>query len=124
VERVTGVGGVFLKADDPGALAAWYRDHLGFDLEAGSAAVSVFRWSEPGTTTWSAFPADTRYFGHPNARGMINYRVANLEQMLEQLRGAGVPVDDRVEVSQFGRFGWATDPEGNRFELWEPAPGL
>jgi predicted enzyme related to lactoylglutathione lyase len=55
---------------------------------------------------------------------MINYRVASLDQMLEQLRDAGVPVDDRVEVSQFGRFGWATDPEGNRFELWEPAPGL
>ena len=83
MERVTGVGGVFLKADDPASLAAWYRDHLGFDLEAGSDAVSVFRWSEPGTTTWSAFPADTRYFGHPNARGMINYRVANLDQMLE-----------------------------------------
>jgi hypothetical protein len=55
---------------------------------------------------------------------MIHYRVANLDQMLEQLRGAGVPVDDRVEVSQYGRFGWVTDPEGNRFELWEPAPGL
>ena len=124
MERVTGVGGVFLKAKDPAALAGWYRDHLGFDLEPGSDAVTVFRWSEPGTTTWSAFPDDTRYFGDRDARGMINYRVANLDRMLEQLRGAGVPVEDRVEVSQFGRFGWATDPEGNRFELWEPPAGL
>jgi predicted enzyme related to lactoylglutathione lyase len=124
VERVTGVGGVFLKAEDPAALAAWYRDHLGFELEPGSDAVAVFRWSGPGTTTWSAFPDDTRYFGHSESRSMINYRVANLDRLLEQLRDAGVPVDDRVEDSAFGRFGWATDPEGNRFELWEPAPGL
>jgi predicted enzyme related to lactoylglutathione lyase len=124
VERVTGVGGVFLKAKNPAALAAWYRDHLGFDLESGGETVSVFRWSEPGTTTWSAFPDDTRYFGHPDARGMINYRVTNLDRMLTQLRDRGVTVDDRVEVSQFGRFGWATDSEGNRFELWEPPQGL
>jgi catechol 2,3-dioxygenase-like lactoylglutathione lyase family enzyme len=123
VERVTGVGGVFLRAKDPTALAAWYRDHLGFDLEPGSDAVAVFRWSEPGTTTWSAFPDDTGYFGDRDARGMINYRVANLDRMLKQLRAADVTVDDRVEVSQFGRFGWATDPEGNRFELWEPPAG-
>ena len=94
---------MFLKATDPAGLAAWYRDHLGFDLEAGSDAVAVFRWSEPGTTTWSAFPEETRYFGHSNSRGMINYRVANLDLMLEQLRDAGVPVDERIEVSQFGR---------------------
>jgi predicted enzyme related to lactoylglutathione lyase len=124
LERVTGVGGVFLKAKDPVALAAWYRDHLGFNLEPGSDAVTVFRWSEPGSTTWSAFPDDTRYFGDGAARGMINYRVVNLDRMLEQLRDAGVVVDDRVEVSEFGRFGWAADPEGNRFELWEPPPGL
>jgi predicted enzyme related to lactoylglutathione lyase len=124
VERVTGVGGVFLKARDPAALAAWYRDHLGFELEAGSQAVAVFRWAEPGTTTWAAFPADTQYFGRGDLPSMINYRVTNLNRMLEQLREAGVAVDDYVEDSKFGRFGWAADPEGNRFELWEPAPGL
>ncbi|MDQ6720544.1 MAG: VOC family protein [Candidatus Dormibacteraeota bacterium] len=124
MERVTGVGGVFIKARDPAALAAWYRDHLGFEVEAGSDAVAVFRWAEPGTTTWSAFPDDTRYFGRSTLPSMVNYRVANLNRMLEQLRGAGAVVDDHIEDSSFGRFGWATDPEGNRFELWEPAAGL
>jgi len=124
MERVVGIGGVFFKAKDPAALASWYRDHLGIELEPGGGAVAVFRWSESGTTTWSAFPEDTRYFGRPESRAMINYRVAHLDRMLEQLRAAGVPVDDHVEDSEFGRFGWATDPGGNRFELWEPAPGL
>src|ERR1700730_11728014 len=122
MERVTGVGGVFFKANDAAALAAWYRDHLGLELEPGSDAVAVFRWSGPGTTTWSAFPDDTPYFVPGAARSMINYRVTNLDRMLGQLRNAGVPVDDHVEDSEFGRFGWATDPEGNRFELWEPTP--
>lgn len=124
MERVTGVGGVFFKSKDPAALAAWYRDHLGLELEPGSEAVSVFRWSEPGTTTWSAFPEDTRYLGRAESRAMFNYRVKNLDRMLAQLRADAVFVDDRVEISKFGRFGWAIDPEGNRFELWEPADGL
>ena len=83
----------------------------------------MFRWHEPGTTTWPVFPDDTPYFGPMGARSMINYRVANLERMLEQLRDAGAPVDERIEDSEFGRFGWVTDPEGNRFELWEPPQG-
>ena len=124
MERVTGVGGVFFKSKDPAALAAWYRDHLGLELEPGSEAVSVFRWSEPGTTTWSAFPEDTRYLGRAESRAMFNYRVKNLDRMLAQLRADAVFVDDRVEISKFGRFGWAIDPEGNRFELWEPADDL
>ena len=124
MERVTGVGGVFFKSKDPATLAAWYRDHLGLELESGSDAVSVFRWSEPGTTTWSAFPEDTRYLGRAESRAMFNYRVKNLDRMLAQLRADAVSVDDRVEISKFGRFGWAIDPEGNRFELWEPADGL
>ena len=115
---------MFFKARDPVALAAWYRDNLGFELESGSDAVVVFRSPEAGTTTWSAFPDDTEYFGAAESRSMINYRVASLQRMLEQLRAAGAKVDDFVEDSQFGRFGWATDPEGNRFELWEPAEGL
>ncbi len=115
---------MFFKSKDPAALAAWYRDHLGLELEPGSEAVSVFRWSEPGTTTWSAFPEDTRYLGRAESRAMFNYRVKSLDRMLAQLRADAVFVDDRVEISKFGRFGWAIDPEGNRFELWEPADGL
>lgn len=124
MERVTGIGGVFFKAKDPAGLAAWYREQLGFELEAGQDAVVVFRWAGGATTAWSAFPENTTYFGAPGSRSMINYRVANLDRMLAQLRAGGVPVDHQVEDSEFGRFGWATDPEGNRFELWEPAEGL
>ena len=123
MERVTGIGGVFFKANDPARLAAWYRDQLGFVLEDSQDAVVVFRWREPGTTTWSAFQRDTDYLGSAASTGMINYRVESLERMLGQLRAAGVNVDDRVEDTEFGRFGWAVDPEGNRFELWEPPPG-
>ena len=128
MERVTGIGGVFFKARDPRALLEWYRRHLGVEPEPDGEAV-VFSWSRteapdrPGSTTWAIFPSDTAYFGDRRSRAMINYRVARLDPMLEQLRGAGVKVDERVEESEFGRFGWATDPEGNRFELWEPPPG-
>jgi len=123
MECVTGIGGVFFKAKDPAKLAAWYRDRLGFELEPDQDAVAVFRWNGPGNTTWSAFPDDTTYFGPAGARSMINYRVEDLDRMLEQLRDAGTPVEERIEESEFGRFGWATDPEGNRFELWEPPQG-
>src|SRR6476646_3339731 len=75
-----------------------------------------------GQAVWSAFPADTSYFGSGPAPFMVNYRVRNLDAMLAQLRAAGAQVDERVEDYDFGRFGWATDPEGNRFELWEPRP--
>jgi predicted enzyme related to lactoylglutathione lyase len=128
MERVTGIGGVFFKARDPRALLAWYRELLGVESEPNGGAV-VFSWKRtegpdrPGSTTWAIFPSDTTYFGLRDSQAMINYRVARLDAMLDQLRSAGVEVDERVEESEFGRFGWATDPEGNRFELWEPPPG-
>jgi predicted enzyme related to lactoylglutathione lyase len=73
---------------------------------------------------WSPFPGDTDYFGSAGQQGMVNYRISNLDAMLEQLRAAGVEVDDRVEEHEYGRFGWAVDPEGNRFELWQPPAGM
>jgi predicted enzyme related to lactoylglutathione lyase len=72
------------------------------------------------TTVWATFPDDTNYFGTPTALFMVNFRVRNLDAMLDQLRAAGAKVDERTEDYDYGRFGWATDPEGNRFELWEP----
>lgn len=120
MERVTGIGGVFLKARDPKALAAWYRDHLGVPLEPGQTH-GMLTSSGPGEmTVWSTFPADTQYFGTGPAAFMVNYRVKDLNAMLAQLRAAGAQVEDKVEDYDYGRFGWATDPEGNRFELWEP----
>jgi predicted enzyme related to lactoylglutathione lyase len=118
VERVLGIGGVFFRARDPAALGAWYAEHLGIELEDFGG--SVLRAADGDITVWSPFPADTDYFGPSGREGMINYRVRDLDAMLEQLRAAGVEVDERVEEHEYGRFGWATDLEGNRFELWQP----
>jgi catechol 2,3-dioxygenase-like lactoylglutathione lyase family enzyme len=122
MERVTGIGGVFFKAREPKKMAAWYREHLGIQSQGGYAD---FVWREKdnpermGHTAWALFPTNTSYFGSPGAPMMINYRVANLERMLAQLRGAGVAVE-KVQEQDYGRFSWITDPEGNRIELWEP----
>jgi predicted enzyme related to lactoylglutathione lyase len=120
MERVTGIGGVFLRARDPVALAAWYGKHLGIDAEAWNGA--VLRSAGGESTVWAAFPAETNYFGRPDQQAMVNYRVGDLDAMVAQLRAAGVEVEAAQEMEN-GRFAWATDPEGNRFELWQPPPG-
>jgi predicted enzyme related to lactoylglutathione lyase len=120
VERVTGIGGVFLRARDPAALAAWYAEHLGIDVEEWHG--SVLRAAGGETLVWAAFPSDTEYFGRLDQQAMVNYRVRDLEAMLAQLRNAGVSVEGPMEHEN-GRFGWGLDPEGNRFELWEPVAG-
>jgi predicted enzyme related to lactoylglutathione lyase len=122
MEHVTGIGGIFFKARDPEGMAAWYREQLGVRNEAGHAD---FPWreherpDEVGRTVWSIFPADTDYFGPSTSPFMINYRVANLDRMLAQLRQNGITVL-KIEDYDYGRFAWITDPEGNRIELWEP----
>ena len=116
MERVDGIGGVFFRSRDPQALLAWYREHLGVEPDPGYDG-TTFR---DGPTVWALFPADTGYFGPGGQSLMVNYRVRDLDAMLEQLRERGVPVEGLVHESEFGRFGWATDPEGNRFELWQP----
>jgi predicted enzyme related to lactoylglutathione lyase len=121
-ERVTGIGGVFFKATDAEALRRWYAEHLGVAIEDYGG--STFEWDRPGSTTWAIFSGETDYFGSSSQQWMVNFRVADLEAMLEQLRAAGVTVDDHVEEHEYGRFGWAHDPEGNRFELWEPPEGM
>jgi predicted enzyme related to lactoylglutathione lyase len=115
MEKVEGVGGVFFRAGDPERLLAWYREQLGVE-PAPDFQGQTF---EHGPTVWALFPADTDYFGPSGQSLMVNYRVRDLDAMLAQLRDRGVPVDDLVHESEFGRFGWATDPEGNRFELWQ-----
>jgi predicted enzyme related to lactoylglutathione lyase len=120
VERVTGIGGVFLRSRNPAALAAWYADQLGVEVEEWHG--SVLRASGGETLVWAAFPADTEYFGRLDQQAMVNYRVRDLEAMLTQLRDAGVAVEGPMEHEN-GRFGWGFDPEGNRFELWEPVAG-
>ncbi|MEL6610497.1 MAG: VOC family protein [Bacteroidota bacterium] len=125
MERVLGIGGIFFKARDPKRLATWYRDHLGVPIEGGESfgtfAAESAQEGTPEDVVWSTFPEETTYFDPSPASFMVNYRVRDLDKMLDQLREAGVEVDDRVESHVFGRFGWTVDPEGNRFELWEPS---
>jgi predicted enzyme related to lactoylglutathione lyase len=129
--RVTGVGGFFFKSQNPGKLAAWYREHLGVALQPGGEGANAlqfhsFEWREKdhaeraGATVFSIFPADTKYFGAGSSQFMVNFRVANLELLLSQLRQEGVRVDDKIEDQSYGRFGWAMDSDGHRIELWEP----
>lgn len=124
MKRVTGIGGIFFKTKDPEKTKAWYRRHLGIVPEADGHV--VFTWREKddpariGATVWSPFRDDTQYFDPSTASFMINYRVADLHGLLDQLRAEGVEVDDRIEEGEFGRFGWIIDPEGNKIELWEP----
>ncbi|MBI3447396.1 MAG: VOC family protein [Acidobacteria bacterium] len=125
--RVTGIGGVFFKAKDPERLGAWYREHLGLAIEAWGG--TSFPWRDAadpkrkGSTAWSLFPATTKYFDPSTAPFMVNYRVADLDRVLAALREEGCAVDPRIDESEFGRFGWVMDPEGNRIELWQPPKG-
>lgn len=127
MKRVTGVGGIFIKAKDPEAMIAWYRKHLGLDIQDWGGA--VFRWHTPeepnehGATVWTIFPASSSYFEPSAAPFMVNYRVENLEELLAVLREEGCEVDEKTESSEFGKFGWVMDPEGNKVELWEPPIG-
>jgi predicted enzyme related to lactoylglutathione lyase len=127
MKRVTGIGGVFFKSKDPEALGAWYRTHLGIAVEDWGGA--AFRWKDQdnpeggGTTIWNPFSADTSYFAPSASPFMINYRVEDLHALLAALRAEGVQVEDKVEESEYGKFGWVIDPEGNKLELWQPPAG-
>lgn len=126
MRRVTGIGGVFFKARDPQALAAWYAKHLGLQVEDWGGV--VFRWADDnpggqGTTIWSPFPQDSSYFAPSTAGFMLNFRVEDLHGLLACLRDEGCTVDDKTDSSEHGTFGWVMDPEGNRIELWQPPPG-
>ncbi len=126
MRRVTGIGGIFFKAKDPKALGEWYKTHLGIKVEEWGGV--AFRWADDntagtGTTVWSPFKADTTYFEPGTANFMINYRVADLHALLACLREEGCAVDDKVDESEYGKFGWVLDPEGNRIELWQPPDG-
>jgi predicted enzyme related to lactoylglutathione lyase len=121
--RVTGIGGVFLRARDPKSLSAWYVKHLGIQLADYGGA--TFLWSDEipattGMTTWSLFPENTTHFGSGTQQAMINYRVDDLDALLAQLAAANVTIDPKRDEYDFGRFAWITDPEGNRIELWQP----
>ncbi|MER5602290.1 VOC family protein [Streptomyces sp. NPDC002265] len=117
MERVLGIGGYFMRATDPVALSAWYRDCLGLDVDDNGV------WHQgDGPTVFATFAADTDYFGSGAQQTMLNFRVGDLEAMLAQLRAQGADVaKETQDMEGIGRFGWVTDPEGNRIELWQPA---
>jgi len=125
MKRVTGIGGIFFKAQDQKKMAAWYEKHLGLKEEHAGEGVSL-RWRELdnpdtiGLTAWSIFKEDTKYFNPSRAPFMINYRVDDLDGLLDALRAEGVQIDPKREDFDYGRFAWIMDPEGNRIELWEP----
>ena len=127
MKRVTGIGGIFFKSRDPKQLGEWYRRHLGIEVEEWGGA--AFRWVTPenpsgtGTTIWNPFKDDTGYFAPSQASFMVNFRVADLHALLALLRSEGCEVDTKVDESDYGKFGWVMDPEGNRIELWEPPAG-
>jgi len=127
MKRVTGIGGIFFHARDPVALRAWYQRHLGIDVQAWGGA--AFAWADAegrpanGTTIWSVGTADSDPFAPGSATFMINYRVDDLAALLQALRDEGCTVLEKTDDSDFGKFGWVVDPEGNKIELWQPPAG-
>jgi predicted enzyme related to lactoylglutathione lyase len=125
MKRVTGIGGIFFSARDPAALRDWYRKHLGIEVQAWGGA--AFAWSDAdgqpagGMTIWSV--GDGEHFKPSAAPFMVNYRVADVHALVAALRDEGCNVLGEVEESEYGKFAWVIDPEGNKAELWEPPPG-
>jgi predicted enzyme related to lactoylglutathione lyase len=119
--KAVGVGGIFLKARDPKALSAWYQTH--FDIQSVGGGTLIFDGPESvGMTVFSHFPLDAANFGDGPQQAMVNLRVDDMDQLLAQLAAAGVRIDPKRDDSDFGRFAWIWDLEGNRVELWEPSP--
>ena len=120
--KAVGVGGIFLKARDPEKLSAWYAKHLGIPSEGGGGSLAFDGPESMGMTILAHFPESTKYFGEGAQQAMVNFRVDDLDALIEQLGAAGVRIDPKREDHEYGRFAWIWDPEGNRVELWQPMP--
>jgi len=122
--KVTGIGGVFFKSrGDHAALAAWYKKHLGLTLEDWGGA--ILKWpddkaDDKGQTVWHVAGKDSKWFSPSTSSFMINYRVDNLDELVEQLRAGGVKIVQGPESAENGKFAWIMDPDENKVELWEP----
>lgn len=123
MKKVTGVGGIFFKCQDPEKIKDWYKAHLGFDTDQYG---TNFEWRQAdaperkGFTQWSPFTENTKYFEPSEKDFMINYRVENLEKLVEQLKAENVMILDEIEQYEYGKFVHILDVEGNKIELWEP----
>lgn len=127
MKRVTGIGGIFFHARDPVALRAWYARHLGIDVQDWGG--TVFHWRDEagqpvgGSTVWNIGASDGDYFKPGTASFMVNYRVADLDALVQVLRDEGCTLVGTPQASEYGKFAWVLDPEGQKVELWEPPPG-
>ena len=127
MKRVTGIGGIFFKAKDAPALQAWYKRHLGIDVQEWGGA--AFTWTDSdgrptgGTTVWSVASEQSGPFAPSDAPFMVNYRVDDLHALVAVLKAEGCHVLDKIEESDHGKFAWVMDPEGNKVELWQPPAG-
>ena len=127
MKRVTGIGGIFFKAKDAPAVRAWYKRHLGIDVQSWGGA--AFDWSDAegkptaGSTNWCVAPADSKQFAPSTASFMINYRVEDVHALVKVLREEGCNVLEKIDESEYGKFAWVIDPEGNKVELWQPPAG-
>lgn len=127
MKRVTGIGGIFFKARDAPALQAWYKRHLGIDVQEWGGAVFSWTASEGGSTggmtVWCVAPEGGDQFVPGTASFMVNYRVEDLHAVVAALKAEGCNVLDKTEESEYGKFAWVIDPEGNKVELWQPPAG-
>ena len=127
MKRVTGIGGIFFKAKDAPSLQAWYKRHLGIDVQDWGG--TAFTWADSegrpanGSTIWSIGPTEGDHFAPSQAAFMVNYRVDDLHALIAALKAEGCNVLEKVDESEFGKFGWVIDPEGNKVELWQPPAG-
>lgn len=125
--RVTGIGGIFFQAKDAPAMQAWYKRHLGIDVQEWGG--TAFKWTDAegnpngGTTIWSIAPEESENFAPSNSSFMINYRVEDLQVLVKVLKKEGCNVLEKIDDSEYGKFAWVIDPEGNKVELWQPPPG-
>lgn len=124
MKKVTGIGGIFFKSDDPKKMNEWYAQNLGLPVQSWG---TMFKWRDmenpdkESYTVWSPFAGDTKYFEPSKKEFMINYQVEDLEALVEQLKADGVTFVDELESSEYGKFVHILDPEGNKIELFEPA---
>lgn len=120
-KRVTGIGGIFFKSENPNETKDWYKNHLGLNTDDYGC---TFWWKDndgnEASTQWSPFKKDTNYFEPSKKEFMMNFRVHDLKTLLEVLKDEGVSVIGEIEEYDYGKFGWILDPEGNKIELWEP----
>lgn len=122
-KRVTGIGGIFFKCEDPAKMKEWYGKHLGIETDQYGG---LFKWRDHEdkekvcTTAWSPFAKNTDYYNPSKKDYMFNYRVENLTELLQALEKEGVQIIGQVEEYEYGKFGWIMDPEGRKIELWEP----